>query len=506
MSNFLAIATVTETLRQLLDATVRNAVAGASATAVRPATAAPGGQPNVGVNIFLYQVSPNAAWRNMDLPTRRDDASLMTRPRAALDLHYLLTFYGQDGQLEPQRVLGRVVQTMHAQPVLSREQIRNAISAVAFLAASNLADEVELVKFSPLPLTLEELSKLWSVFFQSTYVLSLAYQGTVVLIEGDESPQPVLPVLQRSVRVLPFQMPLIEDVSPSLCVPGDTLTIKGQNLRSDIVRIDFRSTRATPSVLTNKRIDVVLPPGLAAGVNTVSVVQFLNFNTGAPSEPHRLFESNLGVFVLAPTATILQPPPPPPPGSVTVVRGQTLTLGVTPPIGRSQDARLLLGSGTIALPARPTTDPPTADNLIFTIPPDFPTGEFLMRLQVDGAQSQLVSDPVQGYTGPKVTIIGNKNCLRSTMIAFNASPSGMNATASIQDETGAIVQGAQVSVTWTLPDGTTQDDRQQTNSAGAASFSIDGGSGQYLLTIVDITKVGSAFDQQQSTVSGTNKK
>src|SRR5215813_4304466 len=96
VSNFLAIATVTEVLKQMLDVAMSKAIAGASATAVRPVAGAPGaaaGLPNPGVNVFLYQVTPNAAWRNMDLPNRRGDGSLSSRPRAALDLHYLLTFY-----------------------------------------------------------------------------------------------------------------------------------------------------------------------------------------------------------------------------------------------------------------------------------------------------------------------------------------------------------------------------------------------------------------------------
>ncbi len=59
--------------------------------------------PAVGVNIFLYQVSPNVAWRNADLPTPRADNSLLHRPQAALDLNYLLTFYGEDTTLDQQR-------------------------------------------------------------------------------------------------------------------------------------------------------------------------------------------------------------------------------------------------------------------------------------------------------------------------------------------------------------------------------------------------------------------
>ena len=57
----------------------------------------------------------------------------------------------------------------------------------AFLADADLADQVELVKLSPTPLSLEEMSKLWGVL-GTPYLLSLTYTATVVLIEADVTP------------------------------------------------------------------------------------------------------------------------------------------------------------------------------------------------------------------------------------------------------------------------------------------------------------------------------
>ena len=80
MSNTLAIATVTETLRHLIHrALPGSGVGGAHVTTVRPDNTA--GLPAAGVNIFLYQVTPNPAWQNADLPTRRADGSLLRGPR-----------------------------------------------------------------------------------------------------------------------------------------------------------------------------------------------------------------------------------------------------------------------------------------------------------------------------------------------------------------------------------------------------------------------------------------
>jgi hypothetical protein len=91
MSNFLAIATVTAALRQTLNAVAGIDVPGAEVTTMRPDEPT---NTDARVNIYLYQVTPNAAWRNADLPTRRNDGGLVQRPQVALDLHYLLTFYG----------------------------------------------------------------------------------------------------------------------------------------------------------------------------------------------------------------------------------------------------------------------------------------------------------------------------------------------------------------------------------------------------------------------------
>src|ERR1043166_9830971 len=111
MSSYLAIATVTAALQQMLQTALGNAVANANVGFSRPDAGGGSGAPLV--NLFLYQGTPNPAYRNADLPTRRPDGTLVKRPQAALDLHYLFTFHGDDSQLEPQRLLGAVTSTLH---------------------------------------------------------------------------------------------------------------------------------------------------------------------------------------------------------------------------------------------------------------------------------------------------------------------------------------------------------------------------------------------------------
>ena len=347
MSNFLAIATVTATLQLEI-------VGPAASTAVGGAIAVPNRPDNrdaeisaTRVHIYLYQVSPNAAWRNRDLPTRNSDGELVQRPRVALDLHYLLTFFGDDMLLEPQRMLGNVALALHTKPVLTRKMIENSIanSDYQFLAESNLADEIELVKFTPLALSLEELSKLWNVFFQTPYALSVAYQATVVLIEGEAKPRAVLPVLQREIYGEPFRQPTIERVRSESgefepIQPDSTIVIEGKQLRGEVtkLRIGASELMELPATITDTRIvfplSTIQPAdSLRAGVQAVQVIQPRKMRHS--DEDHVGLESNVAPIVLRPQIT-----------SVNVPDSTKITIGLYPPITRTQRVLLLLNDLT----------------------------------------------------------------------------------------------------------------------------------------------------------------
>jgi len=126
------------------------------------------------------------------LPTRDENSRLIQRPAAALDLHYLISFYGSEENLLPQQLLGVTAAELHRQAMLTRDTIRDSIGRLisenaaryGYLQNSDLVRQIDLVRLAPLSLNLEELSKLWSVFFQTSYALSMAYQASVILIES----------------------------------------------------------------------------------------------------------------------------------------------------------------------------------------------------------------------------------------------------------------------------------------------------------------------------------
>ncbi len=407
MSNFLAIATVTAALRGLLLGPVKSAIAGADVGFNRPDGTGPGQQAPL-VNVYLYQVTPNAAYRNADLPARRPDGTLVQRPQAALDLQYLFTFHGDDTQLEPQRLLGAVVNTLQAQPLLSRQNILAAAAHFGFLAGSGLEDRIERVKFTPTALSLEEFSKLWSAFFQVEYSLSAAYQASVVLIQSDLTPEEALPVQARNLYVVPFRWPQIDRVisqagADAPIVAGTTLLIQGRQLQGDVTLVLLEDQEWTPAAVTDTQITLPLPAGVHAGVRGVQVLQKVQM--GTPLTAHRGFESNVAPFVLRPTITgssaVIDPHPPP------STKVTDVTLKLIPNIGVGQRAVLLLNDLSVSPPTAytsPSTLSAADANQVTIKINNVPTGSYLARVQIDGAESLLTVGAGNQFTGPLVAM------------------------------------------------------------------------------------------------------
>jgi hypothetical protein len=428
MSNYLAIASVTATLGQIIRTRIQARVTGSDVSTQRPDDPK-SNQIDPRVNVFLYQVSQNAALRNNDLPTRRSDGSVAQYPCAALNLHYLLTFYGDEVKLIPQQLLGATISALHARPVIPRQAIndlaannQNNNDKYNFLMKSDLAQAIEVVRFSPIPINLEELSKLWSVFFQTPYTLSMAYSASVVLIEEEqETPQPALPVQDYNVYALPFNQPYIDKVTaggdPNQPILSDsTLIIEGQRLRGGITKALVGGTEVEPQQISPTRVTVPLtsiPSGtLGAGLQGIQIIHKISI--GTPPTPHRGVESNVGPFVLQPKVTNVQPS-----GS----NGVEVTFD--PDVGIHQRTRLFLNEfnppPTDVRPARaftfsaPENNGITATGVVSTDTITFtthnvPSGDYLVRVQVDGAESPLVTDQddtsptYKMYTSPRVIL------------------------------------------------------------------------------------------------------
>jgi hypothetical protein len=250
----------------------------------------------VGANLFMYRVSPSAARRNDDLGTRASDGTLVRRPQAALDLDYLVSFYGSESGLEPQRLMGSVVALLHAVPLLTPSAIHAAIASsgpLGILAGSDLDQQLEPVRFSLIPLDTESLHRIWSLFHHLPYSLSVAYTASTLLLDADMVPSRAPPARQAVIGATPALPASIVSLSPPVVMfgAGATLTATGEGLDSPDARLQLGSIAAKTSVRDGGLV-AEIPPGLRAGVQAVRVV------TGDAAAPAGAAAD--AVFVLAP--------------------------------------------------------------------------------------------------------------------------------------------------------------------------------------------------------------
>jgi hypothetical protein len=454
VSNALAIASVTAVLKDLLnDGVINHQLSGVvgevTVSALPPDRVLVNGQPETSrINLFLYQVTPNPGWRNVSLPSRDSDGARVGNPPLGLDLHYLVTTYGAS-EFHAEILLGYALQLLHETPVLTRDAIKRTLAPASpvtgsilpppldTLAASELGDQVEQIRLTPQMMSIEETSKLWSAI-QSHYRPTAAYQASVVLIESKRPRRAALPVAddRRRIYVVPSRFPAIEEVVSAAgprapIAVGTTLEIHGRDLQGDVTLVDLDGFEIVPpaAAVTPGRISLPLasplPAGLHSGVKGVRVLQRIRM--GDPETDHRGFESNVAAFVLRPTVT--NGPLIPPAdvlglvattetidGVPTPVRAGMLRLAFDPRVGRGQRVTLLLNEFDAAPGTTPhayTFAAPSGNGLPDGVPDtatvDVPfahvvAATYLVRVQVDGAESVLAQDGTGLFTAPRVAL------------------------------------------------------------------------------------------------------
>jgi hypothetical protein len=423
MSNPFALAAVTRALRNLLNPIISidynevpedsRPTAEITITTLPLDKARNGDDSGNQLNLFLYHTAPNTAWRNMDMP-RQVRPGETGFPPLALNLHYIITAYGQENnELIAHLLLGMAMGILHDHAVLSREEIETAF------AVSELHEQVERIRLSPQTISLDETSKLWTGF-QAEYRLSAAYEASVVLIDSRRPSRTPLPVLRRGsedqgVHTLAAPVPTLHSVQPpngkSSAELGDILTINGRSLDSPHLTVRFHNPLLTGPIeiaplpgSTASQMNVQIPgpadnpnvpSQLAAGFYTLAIV------VQRPALP--IWTTNQLPFALAPQVTSVAPDE--------ITQGAlpaSLTLTCIPQIRPEQRVSLLFGSQEIAVDTISTPADPTAETtLTFTLDTADP-GDYVVRMRVDGVDSIPVlfssTAPPQFDDAQKVTI------------------------------------------------------------------------------------------------------
>lgn len=363
------------------------------------------------LNVYLFQTTYNAGWRNAEQPSRNADGDRITNPPLALNLHYLVSAYGSQDYFS-EILLGHAMQIFSECSVVPRALIDNALKPATGLpkelGASGLSTQVEQIKITPEVLDAEMMSRFWTAL-QAHYRSTVAYQVSVVLIQPVRTRKASLPVTSRMLTTVPFPNIVVDTVAAAdggPIVAGATLSISGSGLRGDDTRIQIDDVLFTPAAANVGPTQITLalttlPAGFHAGVKALQIVHEIPL--GAPPTSRPIFSSNVAAIVLRPTVTAS-------------VSGSTLTLVFNPKIGNKQKLEVLLNeyqppanrsaraysfggpaNNGIADPAVTETD---TVNVAFTniIPADY-----LVRVRVDGAESAL---GMMGavFATPRVTI------------------------------------------------------------------------------------------------------
>ena len=257
MSNALAIAAVTTTLRRLIEQSLPDTISGATVTTKPPdkalkTSSGPESASNNQINLFLYQTELHPQWRNQPLPEKVKPGET-GQPPLTLNLYYLLTAYSQDDDdILSHQLLGQAMSTLHDHPTMTAAEIR--LATETDLPKSNLHQQIERVHIIPHPLSMEDLSNLWATF-QTQYRISATYQVSIVLIESQrpiKTPQPVLArgssedsgVVAQPNLIQPYPEILavvLPNQQPSLRLSDATpIRLKGQSFVGNTVKVLLR--------------------------------------------------------------------------------------------------------------------------------------------------------------------------------------------------------------------------------------------------------------------------
>jgi hypothetical protein len=419
MSNPLAIAAVTATLRNLLTAglTADPDLADTVVTMQPLDRARVNGNTANQVNIFLYHVLPSGTWRNMDVPGRMRPGEV-GQPALGLNLYYLITAFGRDDDTQrpfSHQLMGRAMGQMNDHPLLGSDEIRSA------LANNDLWMQLERVRFTLQPFSVDEIARLWTGF-QTQYRLSVAYEAAVVLIDSSRPISAFLPVLQRGqsdtgiisqANVLSPFPTLQQIVLPPNQISaqlGDTITLKGSMLSGDHVSVQFSHPLLTTPLAvdavtaTDSEVTIALrsnPPQAGAPpvddstvwVAGAYMVAVIISNQAQPDQT-----TNAMTLAVSPTITTKLPMK----AKKAKNGAVTCSLTCTPEVQPEQRVAVLVGSQEIQFPsaAAPTAQisvPVTAVS----------SGTYFLRLRVDGVDSQLIdrtSTPPQFDATQKTTV------------------------------------------------------------------------------------------------------
>ena len=422
MSDYKIIAAVTAALKHVLQ-TVGNLVDPSCDIRLGPPTARLGEESASRINLFLFRSSPNAGQRNAHLPTHRTDGGRRRRSETAIDLHYILSFFGDAKAYVPDRLLGAVTIALEQVPALFDSAVASALATSELDPLdADAAGALARVRIAPETLSLEDFSKIWSIFFQVPYALSAVYVCSHVVLESRQALGETLPVVRRDIYSGPVSgFSLLwagADESGAGPVQWDGplhLAGKGLGRLGTALRIDGEPAAALdPGALSDHAIRATLDAALAGAelAAGIHVAQALAPPASPTTPPHLVRSTNAVPFALHPAIVEVAPAAGPPGAG-------TIAVKFKPAVAKGQAVTLTLDKDDVLHPHQIVLDPDIPDSPppgffpagTLTFPySDLPGGDYLVRAHVDGLASlpEVETDPLSPefgrIIGPRASI------------------------------------------------------------------------------------------------------
>jgi hypothetical protein len=391
MSNYTAIAGVSRSLRLLLRDRMEDMVD----VTIAPPDKQISGKDGTRLNMYLYQVTENGFLKNQEIPGQGNPGSY-GHPPLSLDLYYLLTAYGnnevmEDADLEAQQVLGDTMRVLHDYSIITDglTVTRAAAGTVGSpILDPSLIGEFEKVRITMQPLSLEDITKIWTAMPESSFRRSVAYQASAIQIASQSkrrfprlvgepkeagprvyavpSPRPSI----ESLRVIRQDDPDKEERPYPYVRIGDTLVIEGGNLQGDSIKVQLGAVEVTPAVSAG-RLEAVVPDDAALGPGALTVQIHSTVSMGEPAVPHVGYRSNSAVCMLVPHI------------QTAALSGQVVLSG-TRLYADELECMALLDEVTIESDDFTTK---TGTHIAFAVPAGLGSGQHLVRVRVGGAEN-----------------------------------------------------------------------------------------------------------------------
>ena len=433
MSDFRAIGGVTATLQTLLVDRMElpdgmNAVPVTVGPPPFSTSDANPHQEGASVNLFLYRVTENGYLQNQEIPGR-SASSGYGHPPLSLNLHYLVTGYGNvevqvNGaaafdDTNAHFVLGSAMRVLHDVPIVTDSLTTTRPPSGLLVLHESLRDEFERIRLSLEPLTLEDVTKVWTAL-ALRYRLSAAYCVNVVQIESRRprtfprpvgrpaSPtQPPLPTDPPGpgpwVQAITIQTPTVTDLrvrrvgSPDeLQFPYaavlDTIVLRGTSLAGPETNVAFGDLVVPASFASPLRVEAVIPDASISGSGAIPPERRLQPGVRTarviarnPQVPLHAIPSNAAVFMLVPAvdpATLGYAAGPP----------RTLTINGSRLAGTGPGGEVVIGRSSVPRSAYISESEST---LVVPIPASLPARGVHVVVG-----DQLTTDPVVLGAGP----------------------------------------------------------------------------------------------------------